>query len=333
MTIFKTAPFHIDALYPQQAVDAAVEKGYDIHHHGPLYHIGIYQDLVTGLELRSWWFAEDLNAEPAVVPEGWTVLETAALFDREGMDTDDQTVNVALELLLQGVATSEIPFLHDRIFRDVNGVYRSRWFAQLRGPQNPALQRLSNAVVQHGGSVLGAVHDTNSQVGGNHCAQSHGATLEHDEGQIEDQLSVINDHAGTKSGAQNANTNGEASESSQSSNQATANATAPTVNATLPVPVPGSANDASTHAFPCPLPACTIKGRTMSRRALIVIHMREHGCNLPSERGGPKDKTAYNKMQNKVVRSWLDARGISWRGSVFELGADDEEEDEDVDGA
>ncbi|KAK3670185.1 hypothetical protein LTR78_009941 [Recurvomyces mirabilis] len=318
MPIFKTAPCYLNAPYPPQVVDAVAEQGHNIERHGPLYHIGIHQDLAAGPELRSWWFAEDLTAEPSVVPDGWTVLETAALFDREGMDTDDQTVNVALELLLPGVATDEIPLIHDKIFKDVNGVYRSRWFTDVRGPSNPFVQGLANVAVQHVGVIVRVGQGAEDQVAKGVDAQPTDLTGEDDD-DMEGEM--CND---LERAAANCDQRG-----TDIPNQYVPLAAPAASEPAAPQPVSGSANDPRTHAFPCPMPACTIGGRTMNRRALVVIHMREHGCNLPKARGGPADKTAYNKMQNKVARRWLNDREISWRNSVFELGADDEDGEEE----
>ncbi|KAK5720683.1 hypothetical protein LTR15_006643 [Elasticomyces elasticus] len=88
--------------------------------------------------------------------------------------------------------------------------------------------------------------------------------------------------------------------------------------------VVGSANDPAKHPFPCPVPNCDEDtNRRMNRRTLVLSHLiKKHGVvGIPVERGGPADKTPYNRRQNKVVREYLTANGWSWRGTIFADGA------------
>ncbi|KAK4899965.1 hypothetical protein LTR27_002727 [Elasticomyces elasticus] len=88
--------------------------------------------------------------------------------------------------------------------------------------------------------------------------------------------------------------------------------------------VVGSPNDPAKHPFPCPVPNCDEDtNRRMNRRTLVLSHLiQKHGVvGIPVERGGPADKTPYNRRQNKVVREYLTANGWSWRGTIFADGA------------
>ncbi|KAK3649236.1 hypothetical protein LTR56_007077 [Elasticomyces elasticus] len=87
--------------------------------------------------------------------------------------------------------------------------------------------------------------------------------------------------------------------------------------------VAGSPNDPAKHDFPCPVPHCVEDcNRRMNRRALVIAHLNsQHGVAIPTVRGGPADKTPYNRGQNKVVREYLTANGWSWRGTIFADGA------------
>ncbi|KAK5696495.1 hypothetical protein LTR97_007797 [Elasticomyces elasticus] len=100
-------------------------------------------------------------------------------------------------------------------------------------------------------------------------------------------------------------------------------APAPTI-AAATTAVVGSANDPAKHPFPCPVPNCDEDtDRRMNRRTLVLSHLiKKHGVvGIPVERGGPADKTPYNRRQNKVVREYLTANGWSWRGTIFADGA------------
>ncbi|KAK5683968.1 hypothetical protein LTS10_003832 [Elasticomyces elasticus] len=87
--------------------------------------------------------------------------------------------------------------------------------------------------------------------------------------------------------------------------------------------VVGSANDPAKHPFPCPVPNCDEdSNRRMNRRTLVIGHLiKKHGVAIPVVRGGPADKTPYNRSQNKVVREYLTANGWSWRGTIVADGA------------
>ncbi|KAK5112639.1 hypothetical protein LTR62_003954 [Meristemomyces frigidus] len=80
------------------------------------------------------------------------------------------------------------------------------------------------------------------------------------------------------------------------------------------------------HEFPCPVQKCWVPTNAkLRRRTELVAHMREgHQIALDKTIGGPKDKSAYNRRQNKIVRDWLDVLGESWEGTIFEDGADED---------
>ncbi|KAK0259335.1 hypothetical protein B0A54_12267 [Friedmanniomyces endolithicus] len=90
-------------------------------------------------------------------------------------------------------------------------------------------------------------------------------------------------------------------------------------------PTTTKSTDPKMHSFPCVVPGCNkLSGRRMNRRTDLISHLiKQHKCRIHQARGGPADKTEYNRRQNKQVRDWMEQNGWSWDGTIFADGAEE----------
>ncbi|TKA50000.1 hypothetical protein B0A55_13421 [Friedmanniomyces simplex] len=73
-----------------------------------------------------------------------------------------------------------------------------------------------------------------------------------------------------------------------------------------------ASTDPKMHAFPCVVPSCGERPSRlhMNRRTDLILHLKDaHKCKLHYARGGPSEKTRYNRVQNKQVREWMNSNG------------------------
>ncbi|KAK3074488.1 hypothetical protein LTR53_003037 [Teratosphaeriaceae sp. CCFEE 6253] len=345
MTMFKSTAVDFalaGGVIPLDAMQEIIDQGYIAQQHGPLRPSAIPLSHVTE------WIAEKLPParDDDFVPLGYTIL---FMHPTGGNDRDGYAMEHARAIVDVWQVGSEdgIGDLTDWVIQAADNVTSVCWSADLRAldeeASHSALMALKNALkgaaavkgslLRPSTAYMGWRNQDGVAVPASWCLVSEDAVsfviARVDDGDVivrPDDLEKTGEAAeATKTGAETSGEDGNVPTKAAAevdNGEHKGDETAIPAHAAPAAPlVLGAANDPTQHNFPCIVPNCNLRTRPhMSRRTDLMDHLRsEHRCALAKLRGG--NQKAHNLQQNGVMRDWMAANGIEWRGTIFADGA------------
>ncbi|TKA38667.1 hypothetical protein B0A54_08629 [Friedmanniomyces endolithicus] len=286
---------------PPAILGKALAEGYDHIKDGRLRKFEFTYTLVHGGKtVEAWWGVVDTRRAPSVCPEGYTTLFTYPVFGHPHGFFNLDAARAAYSLLLvQGVEYGMVIIYAGEIAFE-SGEHHAKWFVDLgsKSVNKDAREGKDDEDAIPVALARKTADDVDEEDEEETMANNKGAALN---GNEEDVIagkseSILDEH------------------DAETADQTINLATAPTLT---------KSTDPKMHDFPCVVPNCSKpSGRHMNRRTDLVSHLiKQHQCRIHQARGGPADKTEYNRGQNKQVREWMEQNGLSWDGTIFADGA------------
>ncbi|KAK3116547.1 hypothetical protein LTR53_002971 [Teratosphaeriaceae sp. CCFEE 6253] len=344
MTMYKSTAVDFAStggVIPLEAMQEIIHQGYVAYQHGPL------RPVAPPLRHVTEWIAEKLPLarDDDFVPLGYTIL---FMHPTGGNDRDGYAMEHARTIVDVWQVGSEdgIGDMTDWVIQAADDVTSVCWSADMRAldeeASRSALMALKNALkgaaavkgslLRPSTAYMGWRNQDGVAVPASWCLVSEDAVsfviARVDDGDVivrPDDLENAGDAGeATEERAARSGRGGDVPAEGMVGGEGgehDGDGTAPPAHTAPAAPLTGSANDRTQHNFPCIVPNCNLRTRPhMSRRTDLMDHLRsEHRCALAKLRGG--NQKAHNLQQNGVMRDWMEANGIEWRGTIFADGA------------
>ncbi|KAK1081563.1 hypothetical protein LTR33_004573 [Friedmanniomyces endolithicus] len=310
---------------PAAILGKALAEGYDRIKDGRLRKFEFPYTLVHGGKtVEAWWGVVDTRRAPSVCPEGYTTLFTYPVFGHPHGFFNLDAARAAYSLLLvQGVEYGMVIIYAGEIAFE-SGEHHAKWFVDL-GSKSVNKDAREGKDDEDAIPVAHTAHEVpdNKAPYVYMITDDVGSAADEETADDVDEEDEEETMANNKGAALNGNEEDVIAGKSESvldehdaetADQTINLATAPTLT---------KSTDPKMHDFPCVVPNCSKpSGRHMNRRTDLVSHLiKQHQCRIHQARGGPADKTEYNRGQNKQVREWMEQNGLSWDGTIFADGA------------
>ncbi|KAK1054207.1 hypothetical protein LTR74_015989 [Friedmanniomyces endolithicus] len=314
------APWSVLAA-PPAILGKALAEGYDRIKDGRLRKFEFPHTLVHGSKtVEAWWGVIDTRRAPSVCPQGYTTLFTSPVFGHPHGFFNLNAARAAYSLLFVLGVEYGMEIVYAGEVAAKSGERHAKWYVDM-GSKSVNEDAVEGMDDEHAIPVAHTAHGV-----AEHKApyvfmitedMESAADVETWE-QEEEEMVTDNIAPALNEDGDLEITGGPGpgldEQDAEEADQTVDLATAPTVT---------KSTDPKMHDFPCVVPNCSKpSGRHMNRRTDLISHLiKQHECKIHQARGGPADKTEYNRGQNKQVREWMEQNGWSWEGTIFEDGA------------
>ncbi|KAK0942293.1 hypothetical protein LTR29_006224 [Friedmanniomyces endolithicus] len=308
---------------PPAILGKALAEGYDRIMDGRLRKFEFPHTLVHGSKtVQAWWGVIDTRRAPSVCPEGYMTLFTSPVFGQPHGFFNLDAARAAYSLLFVLGVEYGMAIIYAGEVAFLSGEHHAKWFVDM-GSKSVNKEAREGRDDEHAIPVAHTAHGI-----AEHKApyvymitDDVGSVTDGDTEEQEEEEMVTDDFApALHEDDEHGITDGSGpildEHDVENPDQIIILAAAPTTT---------KSTDPKMHSFPCVVPSCNkLSGRRMNRRTDLISHLiKQHKCRIHQARGGPADKTEYNRRQNKQVRDWMEQNGWSWDGTIFADGAED----------